>query len=217
MLFLGFGAAGRYATAVRLAIAHRPEAQITWTRNVPQEAIRLHIGCASVRKKDFINIDVRPTVATDIVTPAWNLTQFSDNSVSLIYSRHMIEHLEPGEALQSLADWHRVLSADGLLHIICPDLMFHARQLIGQSTSTITSNQFNHAMAGFYGWKKADRGGAEFDAHRWGYTCESLTRALLDVGFVDVRRNLEGPDSEPWHLNLTARKFKQTGYAGDTG
>lgn len=33
---------------------------------------------------------------------------------------------------------------------------------------------------------------------------------LTDIGFTDVQRLTEGPDSEPWHLNLIARREAAT-------
>jgi hypothetical protein len=61
-------------------------------------------------------------------------------------------------------------------------------------------------MAGFYGWRDEARGGDHEDAHRWGCTERSLIRALSEAGFSQITRQHEGPDSEPWHLNLMARK-----------
>ncbi|HEV7326102.1 MAG TPA: methyltransferase domain-containing protein [Bosea sp. (in: a-proteobacteria)] len=168
--------------------------------------IRLHLGCADVRLPDYLNMDVRNTVATDLVGDAWDLHEFKDGSVASIYTRHMIEHLEPDDATRSFREWARVLSAGGHAHIICPDLVFHAKQYLGMAISTITNDQHFHAMAGFYGWKVESRGGSRYDAHRWGYSFETLSAALKHAGFSRVERVLQGKDSEPWHLNVMAYK-----------
>jgi predicted SAM-dependent methyltransferase len=117
----------------------------------------------------------------------------------------MIEHLDPGDARRALARWAELLVPGGILNVIVPDLEFHCRQLLGTATSSL-HDQEHHAMAGFYGWREASRGGAREDAHRWGYTERTLAQALSEAGFECVARQLSGPDSEPWHLNLVARK-----------
>jgi len=63
-----------------------------------------------------------------------------------------------------------------------------------------------HALAGFYGWREAQRGGDAEDAHRWGYTWPTLLALLAEIGFVEIRRVTSGPDTEPWHLHVTARR-----------
>jgi predicted SAM-dependent methyltransferase len=117
----------------------------------------------------------------------------------------MIEHLDPGDARRALARWAELLQPGGLLNVIVPDLEFHCRQLLGTAKSCLP-DQEHHAMAGFYGWREESRGGVREDAHRWGYTERSLAKALSAAGFVDVVRQLSGPDSDPWHLNMVARK-----------
>jgi predicted SAM-dependent methyltransferase len=122
-----------------------------------------------------------------------------------IYSRHMIEHLGPDDARRTLARWAELLRPGGLLNVIAPDLEFHARQLLGTVTSSFP-DQEHHAMASIYGWRDEARGGDREDAHRWGYTEKTLARALSEAGFDRIMRQFTGQDSEPWHLNMVARK-----------
>jgi predicted SAM-dependent methyltransferase len=167
--------------------------------------MRLNIGAGSVRREGYLSVDVRPEAQPDLVSAAWDLQTVASGSVSEIYSRHMIEHLDPNDARRTLARWVELLRPGGVLNVIAPDLEFHARQLLGTATSKFPS-QWEHAMAGFYGWREESRGGDREDAHRWGYTERSLSEALSDAGFERVVRLLSGPDSEPWHLNMLARK-----------
>jgi predicted SAM-dependent methyltransferase len=167
--------------------------------------MRLNIGAGGVRREGYLSVDIRPETAPDIVSAAWDLSTVADGSVGEIYSRHMLEHLDPSDARRALARWSALLRPGGALHVIVPDLEFHARQFLGTVTSTFSS-QRDHAMAGFYGWREESRGGDREDAHRWGYTEDSLAQALSETGFEYVVRLLSGPDSEPWHLNMMARK-----------
>lgn len=171
--------------------------------------LKLHVGCASKRLNGYINIDSRQTEATDHVCDAGAITIAAPGSVAEIYSRHMLEHLDPNDALATLTHWHALLAPAGMLHVIVPDITFHARQLLGLERSSL-ADQNLHAFAGFWGWRDEARGGSREDAHRWGYTEQSLMSLLIDIGFTDVQRLTEGPDSEPWHLNLIARREAAT-------
>jgi len=167
--------------------------------------LKLHIGCAAKRLEGYINIDSRQTDATDHVCDASAITIVSEGTVAEIYSRHMLEHLDPNDAMTTLRHWHDLLAPSGILKVIVPDITFHAQQILGLVQSTM-GDQNLHAMAGFWGWRDETRGGSKEDAHRWGYTEKSLVQILNDIGFIDVQRVLEGVDSEPWHLNLIAQR-----------
>jgi predicted SAM-dependent methyltransferase len=161
--------------------------------------IKLHIGCANTKIAGYINIDIRSTSATDIVTPAWNLHMYDDGVVSSIYCRHVFEHLDPNEAVMTLKEWHRVLVPGGAVNLIVPDLLFHCRQLLERAH---IPKELNHAMAGFYGWRDERKGGNAHDAHKWGYTEQTLTSLVAEFGFSHISRRLKGKDSESHHLNL---------------
>lgn len=173
---------------------------------MPQGELRLHLGCADKKVRDHINVDARQTKATDLVSEAWDLKVFADNTVASIYTRHMIEHLEPDDAAKALKEWYRVLKPGSVAHIICPDLVFHAKQYLGMEKATITPDQHFHAMTGFYGWKVESRGGSRYDAHRWGYSFDTLSKACTDAGFSRIDRITTGTDTEAWHLNIKAYK-----------
>lgn len=169
--------------------------------------VKLHVGCADKKLDGFINIDTRETSATDIVADAWKIEGIEKGEVALIYSRHMVEHLDPNDARATLRHWHDLLMDSGILHVIVPDIVFHAKQLLGLDQSTFP-DQMMHAFAGFWGWRDEHRGGARQDAHRWGYTYETLQQELKDAGFDFVIRAVEGEDTEKWHLNVVAAKSK---------
>jgi predicted SAM-dependent methyltransferase len=172
------------------------------------EPIRLNYGCGDSRVDGYVGIDVRSCRGADHVLPAWNTSPFEPDSVSEIYSRHMLEHLGPQDLPRTLRAWLSILRPGGVMRAVVPDLAFHARQLLGELASWTQDPEENlaHALAGFYGWHDPARGGANEDAHRWGYTWETLSRALGEAGYVFVQRIVEGPDSEPWHLQVTAAK-----------
>lgn len=172
---------------------------------MPTQPIQLHVGCASKRLEGYINIDCRATSATDLVAPAWNIPQIATGSVSRIYSRHMLEHLDPDDARKTLKHWLQLLRPNGEPNIIVPDIEFHAQQLLGLKSSKFP-NQEQHAFAAFWGWRDVDRGGDKEDAHRWGYVQRTLFEELQNAGFTQIERLHSGIDTEPWHLNVSARR-----------
>lgn len=171
-------------------------------------SLKLNIGCGDTRRPGFIGVDVRPCRGADYVLPAWDLHPFDPETVDEVYSRHALEHLHPDDAARALWAWYHVLRPDGNLRVIVPDLAFHCRQLLGLEHAWTEDplQNLEHALAGFYGWRRDQNGGREADAHRWGYTWETLSRQLQDIGFTHIRRVTSGDDSEPWHLHVTARK-----------
>jgi predicted SAM-dependent methyltransferase len=60
--------------------------------------MKLNIGAGSVPRHGYVNVDIRSETQPDIVSAAWDLQTVPNNSVSEIYSRHMIEHLDPNDA-----------------------------------------------------------------------------------------------------------------------
>jgi predicted SAM-dependent methyltransferase len=137
-----------------------------------------------------------------MVAAAWSLASFEAGSVGYIYSRHMLEHLSCVDARRALTEWRRVLAADGILHVVVPDIAFHARQLLGLVRSD-SADQEAHALAGFYGWQRD----MENDVHRWGYTPASLARLLGEHGFSGTDDGIPvliDWDTAPWHINMRA-------------
>jgi SAM-dependent methyltransferase len=172
------------------------------------EALRVNFGCGDTRREGYVGVDVRKCGGADYVLPAWDCAPFEPDSVDEAYSRHMLEHLDPADARRALTAWLRILRPGGVLRVIVPDLIFHARQLLSQDTSWTKDPRENlaHALAGFYGWRDPSRGGDAEDAHRWGYTWESLSALLRDIGYAGAERVKCGTDSEAWHLHVTAYK-----------
>jgi len=168
------------------------------------DKIKLHLGCGSNKIKDYINLDIRESVCPDIIHDLHNPLPYKDNSVDEVYSRHVLEHFTRLEGMVIVTDWYRVLKPTGKVHIVVPNISFHANQLLENKQSTF-SNQKEHAMAGFYGWE-TDSAGGVYARHLWGYTYLSLSTLLSNIGFCNIKKILKGHDTEEWHLNIEAFK-----------
>jgi predicted SAM-dependent methyltransferase len=159
--------------------------------------MKLHVGCGPKKLDGYRHQDVLAYGHVDYVSPAWSNPE-PNETFDEVYARHLLEHLYPWEASRTLTEWHRILKPDGILHLLVPDLEFHCRQLTMEGPSPINPeiSNFDHAMAGFYGWVKEDQ---LYMAHRWGYTRKTLP-SFLGQWFNKIIINPSGE----WEIDATA-------------
>ena len=134
---------------------------------------------------------------------------YPDGSVSVIYSSHMLEHLDRLEARRFLQECHRALEAGGILRIAVPDLLPLARAYVSGGSADAfllacvlelekprgVAAKFHHLLFG----------GRE---HHWMYDGASLSRLMSDAGFSDIEILEAGRTSipDPGNLNLRERE-----------
>jgi predicted SAM-dependent methyltransferase len=92
----------------------------------------LHLGAGSSKIRGLINCDLY-NLDADVKADATNLEMFDDNSIDLIESHHMIEHLSFTDTELALIEWHRVLRRGGLLVLTFPDLTMISAEWIKYS------------------------------------------------------------------------------------
>tara|TARA_Y100000593_G_C4282320_1_gene323437 strand:+ start:736 stop:1359 length:624 start_codon:yes stop_codon:yes gene_type:complete len=81
--------------------------------------MKLNLGAGSGwRKEGWTNLDL----ATKYDFNIKKLSPYENNSVKIIYSSHMIEHLPWSTVDLLLKDCARVLSSDGLFRLVIPDV-----------------------------------------------------------------------------------------------
>lgn len=93
--------------------------------NVFKKKIKLHVGCGTLYKDSWINIDNNSDNNIEKLDINHDLSKglpFEDYSVDYIYNEHFIEHLSREDGLLFLKECYRVLKLDGVLRIACPDL-----------------------------------------------------------------------------------------------
>lgn len=81
----------------------------------------LHLGAGGHRIENLLNCDKYDHRA-DLLIDALDLQVFNDESVDLIETHHMIEHLSFDEFSVALSEWNRCLVVGGILIITCPDI-----------------------------------------------------------------------------------------------
>ncbi len=134
---------------------------------------------------------------------------FPDGSVSVIYSSHMLEHLDRPEARRFMQECYRALEAGGILRIAVPDLLPLARAYVaGGSADAFLSScvlELDKPRGLAAGVHNFLFGGRE---HHWMYDGASLSLLMTDAGFVDTKVLEAGKTTipDPGELNLRERE-----------
>lgn len=86
-----------------------------------QATKKLHLGCGNNYKNDYINVDAFSELA-DLKTNIIDLEPIDNNSVDLIETHHVLEHLSFSDSDNALLTWSKKLKPNGFLIISVPDL-----------------------------------------------------------------------------------------------
>lgn len=87
----------------------------------------LNLGCGSTFDPRWVNCDFAPSAAGIRRFDASMPLEFQTESVDVVYSSHMLEHLAPEKARAFLAECRRILRPGGILRLAVPDLEGIAR------------------------------------------------------------------------------------------
>jgi SAM-dependent methyltransferase len=190
---------------------------------------RVNLGCGPHAPENWVNVDGswnawlanRPYLRKSLTAfgaisreqygNAWrvrplvhDLTKtlpFADNTVSVIYGAHVLEHLYLTDARRLLRECQRVLQPGGTIRMVVPDLRAFVEHYLkkksggngGSSELLLAADKLNERL-GFRSpappsgnfvfklyslWK-------DFHHHKWMYDSDSLTRYLQEAGFTAV-------------------------------
>lgn len=107
-------AGGAYRSALRAAARRR-------LASLPTGA-KVHLGCGTNKWPGWVNVDIRRSVSPDVTLDLRGGFPAPPESVAVVYSEHVFEHLEFGDAMQVLGDVQRALTPNGVIRIAMPDL-----------------------------------------------------------------------------------------------
>lgn len=139
--------------------------------------MKLHLGCGSKHIPGFVHVDALAAPHVDIVGPVECLP-IDDNSVSLIYACHILEHFGRHEYRAVLSEWLRVLKPNGVLRLAVPDFAACA--------SIYYESGLANGLSGLVGLiVGGQRDG--YDFHKMIFDEPFLRRELLNLGFREVR------------------------------
>jgi predicted SAM-dependent methyltransferase len=143
--------------------------------------LRVNVGAGHITRDDYLNVDSRELPGIDIVADVRQLP-FQPEQLKELYSAHLLEHF-PVEELRKviLPRWVSMLEDGGKLVSVVPDV------------ETMVSEQAAGRMP-FDDFVEVMYGGQEYagDFHFSGFSKETLTRLLEDVGLEDVKVVEEG-------------------------
>lgn len=82
--------------------------------------IKLNLGCGTVKKQGYINVDKSKDVFPNRIEDIENGLSFPNNYFNEIYSSHMLEHIKPDKWAFCLEEINRVAKDGCILHLILP-------------------------------------------------------------------------------------------------
>lgn len=162
----------------------------------------LHIGCGNIHIKNWCNVDILATGATDLICDIKSLDGIPPGSVGRIYTCHVLEHFATAEIAPILKKWFDALKPGGEIRISVPDL---------DAITKIYQDNIDHfQVPGHQPWIALIYGGQkdEYDFHKTGFNFCWLKYVLDGIGFEDVKRY----QNEPHFIenvidNSTAKSF----------
>lgn len=140
---------------------------------------KLHLGCGSRHIPGWFHIDALNLPHVDHVGRVEDLSFIPDNSVSLIYACHVLEHFGRMTYAAVLQEWHRVLAPGGVLRLAVPDFAAAARLYVSGGLPRGIEDILGLVCGG-----QRD----QYDFHHMIFDELSLTQALRDAGFWETRR-----------------------------
>jgi SAM-dependent methyltransferase len=163
------------------------------------------VGLVSKQQVSFIQFCRSHAVEPGNVTKGLPLEA---GSVEVLYSSHMIEHLDQEEAKQFLQEARRVLCPGGIIRLAVPDIRMRIEKYMSNFdadafiASTNMARPRPRTLARKIGILLV---GAR--QHQWMYDGASLSRLLESSGFVSPRVLMAGETRiyEPGDLNLHER------------
>lgn len=139
----------------------------------------LHVGCGFEKLSQFINVDIRPTRATDLINDCSHFDIFPNNSFSVIYSNAFFEHLFYRERPVHLANLYRILKKRGtVIYLGIPDFEMSAKLYL--------KKQFNLDQVYQYTHGDPEQVADEYWLHQLHKTLfdkKTINKLLLDAGF----------------------------------
>lgn len=140
---------------------------------------KVQVGCGEKYLPNFINIDGNFRRKADYILDVRCGLPFPDNSIELIYSCHMLEHVHVAEAIRILKEWRRVLSHTGYIRLTLPDFEHIFRIIAGEEDSSFP-RRFQSLHGKAINFLFCD------GQHKFAYSRAVVEELALGVGFSRV-------------------------------
>jgi predicted SAM-dependent methyltransferase len=161
----------------------------------------LHLGCGGHRVKGRVNIDVRPTSATDVVA---DLTRPQIRSARSVVSHAFFEHLYRNDRLPHLRAICDALTPGGwVLYLGLPDFHEIARLYLDRAAGLVGPRfDLYHVYRYTHGDPEHVTGWWLEQLHKSLFDRDELERLLREAGFGSWEIANYAFQSEPYALNL---------------
>lgn len=157
----------------------------------------------------WITMNADPSTNPDILSDICELNQIEENSISVFYLSHVLEHIPLYKVEKTLNKLFKAMTQHGSLYISVPDLSVLTDHL---KDPRLGIQQKIHVLRMIYGGQVSD-----YDFHYFGYTYELLSYFLSNAGFSKIEKveqfNLHKDTSEfrpyfdtPISLNVICHK-----------
>lgn len=169
---------------------------------------RLHLGCGNKRLDGYVNVDIVPSLATDLVTNISSLPMFAEGTVEEVRLSAVYEHLYRPERLRAIREWHRVLRPGGTLVLAyIPDFDVMARAYLEKHRG-LASPTFDLDEVFLFSHGGTRPHHAPEQLHKDLFTRASVTRELEAAGYelVSAENVCYQDEPIPLNLNVVARR-----------
>jgi len=151
---------------------------LSWFRKQRRPAIpdrpKLHVGCGRERLEGWVNIDIEPLPAVDVVADASSELDFT--GCEAVYAEHFLEHLRLDRAVSFLRQAYKALESGGLVRLSTPNLDWvWQTHYNAQAFPEVKQEMAIQVNLAFRGWE-----------HQFLWNREFLGEVLEACGFVDV-------------------------------
>jgi len=134
---------------------------------------------------------VEPDIRCDMLCLPFDVTY------DAVYSSHNLEHLYAHEVIHALRGFYRVLKINGLVLIGVPNLQAIAIEISqGRLEDVLYESPAGpiSAIDCVYGFRKWVEAGKEYQAHKTGFTPQTLAGKMKAAGFGKIEVETNGVD-----------------------
>jgi predicted SAM-dependent methyltransferase len=164
-----------------------------------QRGLKLHLGCGSRVTPGWVNVDSYEQPGLDLRWDLRDALPVDAGAADLVYSEHVLEHLDFDDARALIRDIFRVLSPGGRLRLGVPDAELYLQAYVrGDDHFFRGARNIGNPVAPLdTPMKVINQMFRMGGAHRFAWDFETLARELTSVGFRDTRRYPSGQSPTP--------------------
>lgn len=171
-------------TSVRMRVKSRGVSSKVRKVLLDEDHIQLDIGAGDSQRPGWVTLDI-----TDNCDLFWDLRRgipFPDNSVDVIYSSHLLEHMSYRDGLSLLREALRVLKPGGVVSVCVPNARLYVEAYLGTVPLSKDHNFWEPALESDSGIDLLNYIAYMNGEHQCMFDQQSLLSRIKRAGFTDV-------------------------------